>query len=63
MIDRLRIQTHELSQGSATYLHINKMNFDSFYKFHDELYSKAYGMDGLIIDVRDNSGGNMLITY
>ena len=58
MVDRLTEKTESLSDGNITYLHIDKMNFDSFYQFHDELYSKAYGKDGIVIDVRDNAGGS-----
>jgi tricorn protease len=34
------------------------MNFPSFYKFEEELYSAGAGKDGLIIDVRENGGGS-----
>jgi tricorn protease len=34
------------------------MNFVSFYKFEEELYSAGAGKDGLIIDVRHNGGGS-----
>ena len=34
------------------------MNFPSFHKFEEELYSVGSGKDGLIIDVRNNGGGS-----
>lgn len=40
------------------YLHIQGMNWSSFLEFERELYDVGYGMDGLIIDVRDNGGGS-----
>ena len=46
------------SGGKLGYLHIRGMNFPSFYKFEEELYSAAAGKDGLIIDVRENGGGS-----
>jgi tricorn protease len=48
----------ELSGGKLGYLHIRGMNFPSFYKFEEELYSAGAGKDGLIIDVRENGGGS-----
>jgi len=48
----------ELSHGKLGYLHIRGMNFPSFYKFEEELYSAGAGKDGLIIDVRENGGGS-----
>jgi tricorn protease len=48
----------ERSGGKLGYLHIRGMNFPSFYKFEEELYSAGAGKDGLIIDVRENGGGS-----
>jgi len=47
-----------MSKGKLGYLHIRGMNFPSFYKFEEELYSAAAGKDGLIVDVRENGGGS-----
>ena len=46
------------SHGTLGYLHIKGMNFESFYKFEEELYSAGAGRDGLIVDVRENGGGS-----
>ncbi len=40
------------------YLHIQGMNWSSFLEFERELFDVGYEKDGLIIDVRDNSGGS-----
>jgi tricorn protease len=53
-----RARVEELSGGKLGYLHIRGMNFPSFYKFEEELYSAGAGKDGLIIDVRENGGGS-----
>ncbi|MHC4847984.1 MAG: S41 family peptidase [Planctomycetota bacterium] len=45
------------SDGKLGYLHVRGMNWSSFEKFEAELYKVGHGKDGLLIDVRDNSGG------
>jgi tricorn protease len=46
------------SQGTLGYLHISAMDTVSFSKFEAQLYAVGAGKDGLIIDVRENGGGN-----
>jgi tricorn protease len=46
------------SDGKLGYLHIQAMNMSSFYRFEHDLYDAAAGKDGLVIDVRENGGGN-----
>ncbi len=53
-----RKAVESLSGGKLGYLHIRGMNFASFYKFEEELYSAGAGKDGLVIDVRENGGGS-----
>src|SRR3954469_20061627 len=53
-----RKKVEQASNGTLGYLHIQGMNFVSFYKFEEELYSAGVGKDGLIIDVRHNGGGS-----
>ena len=48
----------KLSDGKLGYLHIQGMNFSSFYRFEQELYAVGAGKEGLLIDVRDNGGGS-----
>jgi len=48
----------DASKGALGYLHIKSMDFPSFYKFEEELYSAGAGKSGLVIDVRENGGGS-----
>ncbi len=45
------------SEDRLGYVHIRGMNEPSFEDFERDLYAAAHGKDGLIIDVRANSGG------
>lgn len=45
------------SKKQFGYVHIRGMNWSSFLKFEEELYSAGAGKDGLVIDVRENGGG------
>ncbi len=49
--------TDELSSGQFGYLHIPRMYEGQMERFEQDLFTVGYGMDGLIIDVRWNSGG------
>ncbi|MCC5882138.1 MAG: PD40 domain-containing protein [Halomonas sp.] len=53
-----RSRVEELSDGRLGYLHIQAMNQTSLEGFQGDLYAAAMGKDGLIIDVRNNGGGN-----
>jgi tricorn protease len=46
------------SKGTLGYLHISAMDTVSFSKFEEQLYAVGAGKDGLVIDVRENGGGN-----
>lgn len=46
------------SKGALGYLHISVMDAVSFSKFEQQLYAVGAGKDGLVIDVRENGGGN-----
>jgi tricorn protease len=46
------------SKGTLGYLHISVMDAVSFSKFEEQLYAIGAGKDGLVIDVRENGGGN-----
>lgn len=52
-----RLRVHRASNDKFGYLHVSKMNFDSFWPFQHEVFSEGYGKDGLVIDVRGNTGG------
>ena len=48
----------ELSDGKIGYLHIQSMNWSSYQKFEQDLFTANYDKEALIIDVRNNGGGN-----
>lgn len=56
--EQSRRRVDELSDGRLGYLHIQAMNQTSLEGFQGDLYAAATGKDGLIIDVRNNGGGN-----
>ena len=51
-------RVEKLSGGNLGYLLVEVMNMPSFEKFQAALYEAGRGKDGLIIDVRNNGGGN-----
>lgn len=53
-----RLKVLALSGGRIGYIHIQAMNQSSLEDFQAHLYAAAEGMDGLIIDVRNNAGGH-----
>ena len=53
---RRRVET--LSDGRLGYLHIQTMNQTSLEGFQGDLYAATMDKEGLIIDVRNNSGGH-----
>lgn len=56
-LDDSRGRVHKLSDGKLGYLHIRRMDMDSFTEFERQLYAAGNGKQGLVIDVRDNGGG------
>ena len=52
-----RMMVDELSDGRLGYIHLRGMGDPSLSNFEAELYSRASGKDGLVIDVRYNGGG------
>jgi len=52
-------KVEELSKGKVGYLHIRSMNGSSYDKFLQDLFAQNYDKEALIIDVRDNGGGNI----
>ncbi len=53
-----RQKVERASKGTLGYLHISVMDAVSFRKFEEQLYAVGAGKDGLVIDVRENGGGN-----
>ena len=58
-IERLRKHVEENSGGKVGYLHIAAMSTANQIKFEREAYEYMAGKEGMIIDVRFNSGGNI----
>jgi tricorn protease len=52
-----RARVEEQSNGRLGYINLRNMGSASIDQFEKELYAVANGKDGLVIDVRDNSGG------
>jgi tricorn protease len=57
-LEHNRREVERASRGSLGYLHISAMDALSFSKFEEQLYAVGAGKDGLVIDVRENGGGN-----
>jgi tricorn protease len=57
-LDANRRKVDRVSKGTLGYLHISAMDTTSFSKFEEQLYAVGAGKDGLVIDVRENGGGN-----
>ena len=47
-----------VSGGRLGYVHIEQMSYPAYQQFLADLDAEAYGKDGVIIDVRYNSGGH-----
>ena len=56
-IRKTRKKVDELSNGSLGYLHIAKMQWDDLRKFEREVFARGVGREGLVVDVRGNTGG------
>lgn len=51
--------TSELSYGNLGYVHIREMNDDSYHELMNKLFGEYRDKEGVIIDVRYNSGGDL----
>jgi tricorn protease len=60
-VDTRRHLVDSLSGGKLAYLHIEGMNRKRLEQFKQELVSVAEDKEGLIIDVRNNGGGNIAV--
>jgi len=49
---------HRASDGRLGYVHIRKMNYDAYQQFLADLDVEAHHKEGVVIDVRFNSGGH-----
>ena len=65
-MDANRALVDSLSGGRLGYLHMSAMGGGDFDRFVEDLFSRARGKDGLILDVRYNNGGSIhdqVLTY
>jgi tricorn protease len=60
-IETCRGIVKERSKGRLTYLHIYAMGEHSLYRFKREIVSRAMDAEGVVIDVRFNSGGSTAV--
>lgn len=54
-----RKMVEEKSGGKLTYLHISGMGQNNFQQFNREAWEFLLGKEGVIVDVRNNGGGNI----
>jgi tricorn protease len=54
---RRRRRVVERTGGRLGYVHVRSMSAPSLERFEAELYARAHGKSGLLIDVRNNGGG------
>ncbi len=57
-VRQARAQVEKLSDGKFAYIHVRGMNQPSLRRFQRELFGEAQLKQGLVLDVRDNGGGN-----
>ena len=57
MYDGRREAVHRRSGGTLGYINIAKMNNDEYNRFEREIFAEGFDKEGMIIDVRDNTGG------
>jgi tricorn protease len=58
LLEARRKHVEEISNGLVTYVHIAGMDQGSLDRFNQEVWEYAQGKKALIIDVRNNGGGN-----
>ena len=54
-----RERVHAATGGKAGYVHVKRMNAVSLREFEDAIYAEGMDREALIVDVRDNGGGNI----
>lgn len=58
-MDETRALVDSLSGGRLGYLHMAAMGDEDWPRFLEDLFARARGKDGLLLDVRDNNGGSI----
>ena len=57
LVQARRKLVNDWSNGKLGYIHIMKMNWESFEEFEQDLQVAGDGKEGIVIDVRNNGGG------
>lgn len=57
VVQTARDRVTQWSNGKFGYVDIEKMQIDDLRQFEKEIYAEGFGHDGLVIDVRNNTGG------
>ncbi|MGN0885876.1 MAG: S41 family peptidase, partial [Candidatus Spyradenecus sp.] len=52
-----RDYVHQRSGGTLGYINIAQMNADEYNRFEREIFAEGFDKAGMVIDVRDNTGG------
>ena len=55
--EEARKRVHQAGNGTLGYLNIQRMNWDDYYRFEQDIFAEGFDKEGMIIDVRDNTGG------
>lgn len=57
MYQQRRDYVHQRSGGTLGYINIAQMNNDEYNRFEREIFAEGFDKAGMVIDVRDNTGG------
>ena len=55
--ESMRERVKKASDGRLGYLNIPRMQWDDYYRFEQDIFAEGFGKEGMVIDVRDNTGG------
>jgi len=55
--EKTREHVQQASNGKLGYINIQRMHMDDYYRFEQDIFAEGFDKEGLIIDVRDNTGG------
>ncbi|MEI7947097.1 MAG: S41 family peptidase [bacterium] len=55
--EKTRERVQQASDRKLGYINIQRMHWDDYYRFEQDIFAEGFDKEGLIIDVRDNTGG------
>lgn len=58
-VEERKKMVKELSDGRVGYIHVRAMDQESLRKFRQEIIADVFEREALVLDVRDNGGGNI----